>query len=101
RSMWYDPCRMNTRLTEGMSPPGFLFLDTAPPVVRLLFWSRPPAIPGLIVALVVDAVKTGSGRPLTHVGEEALEAVQPAVADRNAATAVQFIIGGRFVGAPV
>ena len=57
------------------------------PIERLLGGCRPAAVSGLVISVVIDAVKPHARRRLAHVGEEVLEG-EPPFADRNAAGAV-------------
>src|SRR2546423_1848549 len=63
-------------------------------VLRLLVASGPTAIPGLVAAVVVDAIDGMFGRRLaSHVGEECWEAVRPTFAHGDPASAIA--IGAR------
>jgi hypothetical protein len=77
--------------------------SAAAPLVRTLLRPRSPsAISGLVVPVVVDPVdRVLGGRPLSHVGQERLERVQPAVAHLDSASAVVFPTGAARVGAPI
>lgn len=69
------------------------------PIIGLLLWSRPTAVTGFVVAVVVDAIKRMlRRRSKTHVGEEVLE-LQPPLSDLNAATAVAMVGLARYVSA--
>ena len=72
-------------------------------LVRLLFGPcRPSAVAGLVVAVGVDPVKRViARRPLSHILKECLEAVAPALAHCDAATAITMIIGRVGVKTPL
>src|SRR6516162_9914685 len=46
-----------------------LFLLAGTTVVDLLATTRPSAIPGLVIAIAVDAIESHAGRTLAHIGE--------------------------------
>ena len=57
----------------------------------LFFWSAPLAIAWFIVSIWVwPAVEAFPGRAFAHVGEKVVEAIKPAVADRDAAASIVF-----------
>jgi len=67
--------------------------DGTPLIVGLLRRGRPPAIGRLIVAIIVNTVKRVFGaRPRTHIGKEILKGIAPALAYRDAATAIIMIL---------
>jgi len=59
----------------------------------LLFWCSPAAVPGLVVAVHVDSIKSLPLRSLSHVRQEVHEGV-PASADADAAAAVVGVMAG-------
>lgn len=58
---------------------------------------RPPAVTGLIVPVDVDPVQASTRRSRTHVLQEGFEAVAPALAHRDTATAVVLPVDGQRV----
>jgi hypothetical protein len=58
------------------------------PVVLLFSWGGPSTIFGRIWTVIVDTVKSESGRARPHVGIEVFETVKPAITDQNATSAV-------------
>src|SRR6185503_696121 len=77
-------------------------LLTGSPVVQLLLPSRPPAVTGFVVSIVVDAidrmVRTGSP---SHVSQKRLEAILPALAHPYPSTPVVLIGSVALVAAAV
>lgn len=57
-------------------------------IPRLFLPRSPAAIAGLIVAIIVDAIKSSSGRTFAHISEKVLKAVFPPVADGDAASTI-------------
>jgi hypothetical protein len=58
-------------------------------VIGLLFGRGPAAVPGFVVAVIVNAIQgVLRGRLRSHVGQECLKGVEPAIADLNAAVDV-------------
>ena len=55
--------------------------------------SHPPAIRGLVVPVIVDAVNEVSGGPVAHVGNERAKIARPSVAHSDAAPAVVLELG--------
>jgi hypothetical protein len=72
-----------------------LVVDAVTPVVVLLGVRRPPAIPGLVVAVGIDPVQGRPKRAWPHVFNEVVE-VRPAVAVGDAATTV--VLVARVIG---
>jgi hypothetical protein len=69
---------------------GFIFFG-AHTVSPLLFRSSPPNIGGLVVAVVIDAIKGSTGkRRITHILVKILK-LCPTFADLNAPTAVEWV----------
>ncbi len=57
------------------------------------FSSRPAAISGLVIAVVVDAINGMiSGRSRPHVGEKIFERIRPSLADSNSTTAIETVV---------
>jgi hypothetical protein len=50
--------------------------------------SRPTAIAGFVMAIIVDAVQGSPGRTIAHVSQECLERLTPSLADGNAPAAI-------------
>lgn len=71
-------------------------------VVGLGFWCRPSAVLWCVVAIVVDAVETVTGRRLrSHVLDEVLERSLPSLADFDSAPPIAVVVRAFLVGAPV
>jgi hypothetical protein len=56
-------------------------------VIHLFFACCPAAVAGLVIAIVVDAVKSGSGWAYAHIGEEIYKG-EPPFANGDAPTSV-------------
>lgn len=71
-------------------------------VALLLGASRPSAVGGLVVAVIVDAIQRMiGGWTTTHVGQEGLVRCAPAFADDDTALCVQSVAGATFTGTAV
>lgn len=60
-------------------------------VCYLLLTGGPPAIPWLVIPIVINPVKRESSRTLAHIGQEVFETRLPSGADGNPSSAIVFI----------
>ena len=73
---------------------------TVPAIATLRAWCRPPAVPRLVSAGVVDAIQRRAHRAGAHFRKEGAEVLPPLFAHRDAAPPVSGkILGGRTVTA--
>ena len=83
----------NSELAGGFSDRHVGAIDDHAPVVSpvslLGIPISPAAIPGLVIALAPDAIQSKPIWGLAHISEEVLERVEPALANLNAASAVE------------
>lgn len=83
----------NSELAGGFSDRHVGAIDDHAPVVSpvslLGIPVSPSAIPGLVIALAPDAIQSKPIWGLAHISEEVLERVEPALANLNAASAVE------------
>lgn len=71
-----------------------LVFDTvnAAPVARLFVARSPAAIAWLVIAVIVDALNTITGRAWTHICQKLREAI-PALTNGNSSSTVKMIVG--------
>src|SRR3990167_1472346 len=69
------------------------------PVYRLFPVCGPPAVIGIIIAVVVDAFKFVTFRPFPHIGKKVLKRIFPTITDSNPSSAIILITDGLWVKA--
>ena len=72
-----------------------------PEIVGLLAGRRPSAVPGLVVARVVNSIKRAARRLRPHVGKELFERFFPFSTNGNASTAPQVESRAALIQAPI